>query len=142
MRIVLGVAAVSALAAALFVSTPATAGLGVHSTNGVGTAGGTVAVNALEPGIGSVVVNGTSYTVTCMQVSPSQATPGGTHDVFISAITVTADGTTQKVFIRIVDTPTGPDLLGYNFVGLTFGIACDADQNVVPVTSGGYTTLP
>lgn len=137
------IAATALLAVLMLSGPPASAGLGVHNTAGAALGSGfLVSVNATEPGLGTVSVNGTNYVVTCMHVSPFQNLPGGTHDIFIKGVTVSPNGTTGSVFIRIVDFPTGTDLHGVNYVGLTFGIACDADQNVAPVVMGGYNTAP
>lgn len=134
-----GIAA-SAAALALMLTIPAGASPGIHTTLGSATGmSGTLTVNATEPGSGTVVVNNVTYTVVCMQVSSFTPTPGGAHDVFIKAV---VPGTTGAVFVRILDMPIGPDSFGFNFTGLTYGIACDADQNVTPVTSGAYLTLP
>lgn len=135
--------AAALLAVVMLSGPPASAGLGIHTTSGAAFGSGfLVSVNATEPGLGSVTVNGTNYVVTCMHVSPFQALPGGAHDIFIKAVNVSPNGTVAAVFIRILDVPVGTDQHGVNFVGLTFGIACDADQNVAPVLTGGYTTTP
>jgi len=134
-----------AVALAMLAGSPVSAGTGIHTTAGSAVgAGGTVTVNASEPGVGTVTVNGTTFVVTCMSVSPFQTAPGGTHDIFISAVDLNPAGGTfgGMVFIRIVDYQVGTDALGFNFVGLTYNIACNADQDAYPVLSGGFTTTP
>ncbi|HEX9695098.1 MAG TPA: hypothetical protein VGB64_02140 [Actinomycetota bacterium] len=130
---------------ATLAGSPVSAGVGIHTTTGTAVGiGGTVTVNASEPGVGTVTVNGTTFVVTCMYVSSFQIAPGGTHDIFISAVDFSPTGSTfgNTVFIRILDYQVGTDRLGFNFVGLTYNIACDADQDVYPVLSGGFTTTP